>query len=157
MPGMRRVNYYVKHLIQDNGLLCLDALMRTFILFCSQDLDGNFSPNLECFVTHGDPNTIRHPTVVLFADILWHRVASFKFIVSKLFSVFILIVFIFGQAILLRHTRDQTPEEEYAMFACRVVNYLGSLTKLLFSRLTSMTETLVSATSTTGRSGTPGS
>lgn len=113
--GMRRVNYYVKHLIQD--------------------LDGNFSPNLDCLVTHGDPNTIRHPTVVLFADILWHKVASFKFIVSKLFSVFILIVFIFGQAALLRHTTKQTPEEEYAMFSCRVINYVGSLSKLVFSQL----------------------
>lgn len=113
--GMRRVNYYVKHLIQD--------------------LEGNFSPNLECLVTHGDPNTIRHPTVVLFADILWHKVASFKFVVSKLFSVFILIVFIFGQAVLLRHNTEQAPEEEYAMFACRVVNYVGSLSKLVFSQL----------------------
>eukprot|EP00435_Cladocopium_sp_Y103_P065432 s597_g27.t1 len=113
--GMRRVNYYVKHLIQD--------------------LEGNFSPNLECLVTHGDPNIIRHPTVVLFADILWHKVASFKFVVSKLFSVFILIVFIFGQAVLLRHTSEQTPEEEYAMFACRVVNYVGSLSKLVVSQL----------------------
>jgi hypothetical protein len=98
-------------------------------------LEGNFSPNLECLVTHGDPNTIRHPTVVLFADILWHKVASFKFVVSKLFSVFILIVFIFGQAVLLRHNTEQAPEEEYAMFACRVVNYVGSLSKLVFSRL----------------------
>ena len=104
-------------------------------LFALQDLEGNFSPNLDCLVTHGDPNTIRHPTVVLFADILWHKVASFKFVVSKLFSVFILIVFIFGQAVLLRHNTEQAPEEEYAMFACRVVNYVGSLSKLVFSRL----------------------
>ena len=100
-----------------------------------QDLEGNFSPNLDCLVTHGDPNIIRHPTVVLFADILWHRVASFKFVVSKLFSVFILIVFIFGQAVLLRHNSEQSPEEEYAMFACRVVNYVGSLSKLVVSHL----------------------
>lgn len=113
--GMRRVNYYVKHLIQD--------------------LDGNFSSNLEWLVSHGDPNIIRHPTVVLFADILWHRVASFKFVVSKLFSVFILAVFIVGQAALLRHTRPQTAIEEYVMFSCRVVNYVGSLSKTLFSQL----------------------
>lgn len=78
------------------------------IQFLLQDLDGNFSSNLEWLVSHGDPNIIRHPTVVLFADILWHRVASFKFVVSKLFSVFILAVFIVGQAALLRHTRPQT-------------------------------------------------
>lgn len=113
--GMRRVNYYVKHLIQD--------------------LDGNFSSNLEWLVSHGDPNIIRHPTVILFADLLWHRVASFKFVVSKLFSVFILMVFIFGQAALLRHERPQTDIEEYVMFSCRVVNYVGSLSKTLFSQL----------------------
>ncbi|CAK9048506.1 unnamed protein product, partial [Durusdinium trenchii] len=113
--GMRRVNYYVKHLIQD--------------------LDGNASPNLEWLVQHGDPNVIRHPTVILFADILWHRVASMKFVASKLFSVLILIVFVIGQTVLLRHSSQQTPEEEYVMFACRIVNYVGSLTKLTISQL----------------------
>lgn len=76
---------------------------------------------------------ICNPTVVLFADILWHKVASMKFIMSKLFSVLVLVVFIFGQAILVGHTRQITQTEEYVMFGCRVANYVGSLTKLIYS------------------------
>ena len=78
---------------------------------------------------------ICNPTVVLFADILWHKVASMKFIMSKLFSVLVLVVFIFGQAVLVGHTRQITQAEEYVMFGCRVANYVGSLTKLIYSSL----------------------
>ncbi|CAJ1404592.1 unnamed protein product [Effrenium voratum] len=113
--GMRRVNYYVKHLIQD--------------------LEGNVSPNLECLVTHGDPQTIRFPAVVLFSDILWSRVASYKFLASKIYFLVILAVFITGQCALFRHTGPQTLEEDVVMLTCRSINYLGSLPKLFISQI----------------------
>ena len=62
--GWRRVNFYVKHLLQD--------------------ADGDVSQNLEWLVKHSDPVIIRHPTVVLFADLLW-RLASYQFMASKLY------------------------------------------------------------------------
>lgn len=58
------MNFYVKHLLQD--------------------ADGDVSQNLEWLVKHSDPVIIRHPTVVLFADLLW-RLASYQFMASKLY------------------------------------------------------------------------
>lgn len=114
--GMRRVNYYVKHLIQD--------------------LEGNFSPNLEWLVEHSDPKIIRHSTVILFSDVLWHRVASYKFILSKIYFLLILGVFITGQSALLNHKlgKSQTLGEDIAMFSCRVFNYIFSMCKLIISQ-----------------------
>jgi len=62
--GVRRVNYYVKHLLKD--------------------ANDDISQNLEWLVQHGDPVIIRHPTVVLFADILWSGLASYHFMASHL-------------------------------------------------------------------------
>eukprot|EP00435_Cladocopium_sp_Y103_P065929 s642_g28.t1 len=114
--GMRRVNYYVKHLIQD--------------------LDGNFSPNLEWLVEHSDPKIIRHNTVILFSDVLWHRVASYKFILSKIYFLLILGVFITGQSALVNHKlgQSQTLAEDITMFSCRVFNYIFSMCKLIISQ-----------------------
>ncbi|CAE7747253.1 unnamed protein product [Symbiodinium sp. CCMP2592] len=112
--GFRRVNYYVKHLIQD--------------------LDGNLSMNLEWLVSHGDPKIIRHPTVVMFADLLWYKLASYKFVLSKLYFLLMLVIFITSQAIIPNHTGEQqTREELTVMFALRILNYLGMMCKLIFS------------------------
>jgi len=112
--GFRRVNYYVKHLIQD--------------------LDGNLSMNLEWLVAHGDPKIIRHPTVVMFADLLWYKLASYKFVLSKLYFLLMLVIFITSQAIIPNHTGEQqTREELTVMFALRILNYLGMMCKLIFS------------------------
>jgi len=118
--GMRRVNYYVKHLIQT--------------------LDGSFSPNLERLVEHSDPKTIRHPTVILFSDVLWHRLASYKFILSKIYFILILGVFITGQSALLNHKEgeSQTLAEDITMFSCRVFNYIFSMCKLIISQTTKL-------------------
>ncbi|CAK9034021.1 Pentatricopeptide repeat-containing protein, partial [Durusdinium trenchii] len=114
--GMRRVNYYVKHLIQD--------------------LDGYFSSNLEWLVEHSDPKMVRHPTVILFSDVLWHRLASYKFILSKIYFLLILGVFIVGQAALLNHRLEetQTVAEDAVMFGCRIFNYIFSMCKLIISQ-----------------------
>ena len=49
--GMRRVNYYIKHLLIDN--------------------DGNFSDALRWLTANGDPGIISSPVVVLVSDSLW--------------------------------------------------------------------------------------
>ncbi|CAE7466462.1 unnamed protein product [Symbiodinium pilosum] len=114
--GSRRVNYYVKHLIQD--------------------LEGNFSQNLEWLVAHGDPKIIRHPTVVMFADLLWYKLASYKFVLSKLYFLVIMVIFVTSQAIIPSHTgAEQTQEELIVMFTFRMMNYLGMMCKLMFSTI----------------------
>ncbi|CAE7537410.1 unnamed protein product [Symbiodinium natans] len=114
--GLRRVNYYVKHLIQD--------------------LEGNYSMNLEWLVAHGDPKIIRHPTVVMFADLLWYRLASYKFVVSKLYFLLMLLIFVTSQAILPNHTGEaQSREELVVIFTLRILNYLGMMCKLIFGTM----------------------
>ncbi len=54
--GQRRLNCYVKHLIQDS--------------------EGKLNNALMWLSDNKDPKVITHPTVVLFADLIWNRVAS---------------------------------------------------------------------------------
>lgn len=113
--GVRRVNYYVKHLLKD--------------------ANDDISQNLEWLVQHGDPVIIRHPTVVLFADILWSGLASYHFMASKLYFLLTLSIFITGQAALFRHEREQTEVENVAMFCCRMLTYVGSMIPLAVHQL----------------------
>lgn len=41
-----------------------------------QDTEGNFSMALEWLVERNDPKIICHPCVVLFADLLWNKMAQ---------------------------------------------------------------------------------
>ena len=52
--GMRRVNYYMKHLMIDP--------------------EGKFAKNLDWIVKSKDPKLMVHPCLVLLADIVWTRV-----------------------------------------------------------------------------------
>lgn len=113
--GVRRVNYYVKHLLKD--------------------ANDDISQNLEWLVQHGDPVIIRHPTVVLFADILWSGLASYHFMASKLYFLLTLSIFITGQAALFRHESEQTTVENVVMFCCRMLNYVGSMIPLAIHQL----------------------
>ena len=53
-------------------------------LFSAFQLFSRGFGNEEWLVKHSDPVIIRHPTVVLFADLLW-RLASYQFMASKLY------------------------------------------------------------------------
>merc|ERR1719284_2219665 len=84
--GQRRVNYYVKHLMQDS--------------------EGNFNQALEWLVVGKDPKIICHPAVVLFSDMIWNRLANRFFFLGRSYSLFILCIFITSQAI-LTHVKDE--------------------------------------------------
>ena len=58
--GMRRVNYYVKHLLVDE--------------------EGNFSKTVSWIANTRDPKLVCHPVIILVADILWTRVAYRSFL-----------------------------------------------------------------------------
>jgi len=114
--GMRRVNYYVKHLLVDE--------------------EGKLNKPLEWLVESKDPKLICHPVVVLFADLLWSRVARFYFIAGRCWFLFTLAVFVFSQSILKHLTPGpETPSERLAAFACRAFIYVCSLTVLLRNQL----------------------
>ena len=112
--GQRRVNYYVKHLVQD--------------------LEGNCNHALQWLADHKDPKMIVHPVVILFADLIWNRLAMYHFLLGRCYFLFALCVFITSQALLFRHDGTETLEENIVRFVCRCFLYFGSLTKLFYNQ-----------------------
>ncbi|CAE7367938.1 RUB1, partial [Symbiodinium necroappetens] len=108
--GQRRVNYYIKHLVQD--------------------VEGNFSPALKWLAHHKDPRLVSHGVVVTFADLLWNRLASFQFLLGRGYFLFTLIVFITSQSLLI--PGEESLGKNIATFVCRCFLYLGSMSKLVF-------------------------
>merc|ERR1712196_362536 len=118
VAGQRRVNYYVKHLMQDG--------------------EGKMNKAMEWLSDNKDPKIICHPAVVMFADVFWGQLANQYFLLGRLYFLFMLVVFVFSQSILNHlHTNiaDETETEYIAIFACRLVIYLCSMTRLIFQQL----------------------
>ncbi|CAK8999619.1 Pentatricopeptide repeat-containing protein [Durusdinium trenchii] len=118
ISGQRRVNYYVKHLVQD--------------------ADGGFNKGLEWIVEGQDPKIICHDVVVLFADMLWAGLAGHIFLLGRCYFLFTLAVFITGQSILPQLHDDpskQTDAERIAIFACRMIIYVFSMGQLFVNQV----------------------
>jgi hypothetical protein len=111
--SMRRVNYYVKHLLINE--------------------QGNFSQNLAWITAIKDPKLVCHPVIVLVADIVWARVAYKSFLFGKSWLFFTLVVFLTSQS-LLEHLNEGSNGEpkRIAVFVCRCFIYMLSLVQLLF-------------------------
>ena len=78
--GLRRVNYYLKHLLVD--------------------AEGSFSKTIEWVTATKDPKLVCHPVLSLVTDMVWGRVAMRSFLLGKGFFLFTLAIFIVSQAIL---------------------------------------------------------
>merc|ERR1719296_398259 len=78
--GMRRVNYYVKHLLVE--------------------ADGNFSKTIEWVTDTKDPKLVCHPVLSLVTDQVWSKIAMRSFLLGKMWFLFTLCIFIVSQAIL---------------------------------------------------------
>ncbi|CAJ1371643.1 unnamed protein product [Effrenium voratum] len=112
--GQRRVNYYVRHLVQD--------------------MEGNASQTLAWLANHKDPKIIVHPVVVMLADLVWKSLAMYHFLLGRVYFLFALCVFVTSQAILFRHDGTETLEENIVRFGCRCFLYFACLTKLFFNQ-----------------------
>ncbi|CAE8592944.1 unnamed protein product [Polarella glacialis] len=110
--GRRRVNFYLKHLIQD--------------------ADEKFNQALEWMVDAGDPKILCHPVVVLFADLVWGRLANKYFLLGKCWFLFTLMIFITSQSILQYLNEGPKPQSvRRGIFALRCFIYLCSLGQLI--------------------------
>ncbi|CAE6962466.1 unnamed protein product [Symbiodinium natans] len=106
--GKRRVNYYLKHLVQTE--------------------EGRFNQALEWLADFKDPQIISHSVVALFADIVWNRLAMYYFLLTRLYFLLTLCVFATSQAILgSSDARTHSEEENIAIFVCRAFIYVGSM------------------------------
>jgi hypothetical protein len=113
--SMRRVNYYMKHLLIDE--------------------EGGFSKNLAWLTAAKDPKLVCHPVIVLVADIVWSRVAYRSFLFGKSWLFFTLLVFITSQSVLEHLEGEKGEPERASVFACRCFIYMASLTQLLFTHV----------------------
>jgi uncharacterized membrane protein YgcG len=119
--GMRRVNYYVKHLLMDE--------------------DGRFSKTLQWIAATRDPKLVCHPVIVLVADIVWSKVAYRSFLYGKSWTIFMLLILVTSQSI-VEHLDVGVNNEpaRIVVFVCRAVVYMLGLTQLLFGHIKNFTK-----------------
>jgi len=109
--GLRRVNFYVQHLVNDTN--------------------GNLAEGIKSICAAQDQKMISHPVLTLVSDTLWTGVVKRQFILSKLGFLFGLFVFLMCQAILPKYT-EEIPELRWVIFVGRMVNYVFSMVRLGF-------------------------
>mmetsp|Transcript_28120 Transcript_28120/g.65335 ORF Transcript_28120/g.65335 Transcript_28120/m.65335 type:complete len:1268 (+) Transcript_28120:118-3921(+) len=112
--GLRRVNYFVKHLLVD--------------------ADGNFAQTFRWVADFGDPKIVCHPVLVLLSDTVWSNVAYLTFLYGKSWYLFTLLVFLTSQSI-LAHTGtdfDKSQESRTTIFVCRCFVYGCSMLRYVF-------------------------
>lgn len=111
--GSRRVNYFVKHLLLDE--------------------EGDFSPTLSWITRAKDPIIVRHPVIVMVADMVWTRVASITFFYGKSWFLFTLLLFVTSQSILENANKGERTNWERDLVAiCRTFIYCCSMTHLIY-------------------------
>ncbi|CAE8726834.1 unnamed protein product, partial [Polarella glacialis] len=111
--GQRRVNFYIKHLVQD--------------------AEGNFSKCLDWLVEAGDPKIMCHPAVVLFADLVWGGIANRFFLLGQCWLLFSLFLFIISQSV-LQHL-NETQGIRTSTMAIRCFIYVAVLGRMIFVQL----------------------
>lgn len=115
MHGLRRVNYYIKHLVTD--------------------AEEHFCQALEWLVEAGNPKTVCHPVVVLFSDLLWDGVAYKYFLLARCWVLFSLAVFITGEAALKVRGGEPDGSQRVAIFCCRLFIYLSNMSMIAFNQV----------------------
>ncbi|CAJ1369249.1 unnamed protein product [Effrenium voratum] len=115
--GYRRVNYYVKHLVQD--------------------LEGQPSETLSWLADYRDPKLISHETIVTMSDILWDGV-KYQFLRRRLFFILSLCLFLASQSVLT--VLEPSQNIRNALFVCRTLIYVLGLPQLLYVQLKSLCE-----------------
>lgn len=113
--GMRRVNYYIKNLLQDK--------------------DGEFSKSIEWLVNYNDPQAISHPTSTLAVNLLWSGLAMPFFLASRAFFMLSLCAFMAGQSILIYHDGTERYHHNIAVAGCRGFTFLLSMPSLILDHV----------------------
>merc|ERR1712151_61300 len=118
--GMRRVNYYLKHLVAGP--------------------DGKFAKTLEWIAKTEDPKIVCHSTLTILADTVWNGIAGRQFLWRKSWFVFTLILFIVSQAVLKNISSEGKTEDEQqiqrdTVFGRRLFIYIFSMGQMIYVHL----------------------
>jgi len=100
--GLRRVNYYIKHLVVGP--------------------DGHYAMTLPWITAIKDPKLVCHPIVVFLNEIIWKKVVYRNFLMGKIWLFFTLSIFVVSQAV-------TSLQEDYPslVFATRTFVYICSM------------------------------
>ena len=111
--GSRRVNLYIKHLVQDSK--------------------GAFSPTLQWLVHYKDPKIMSHLAVSFTTDLIWSGFAAYQFLWGRFYFLLTLCLFFVSQSLMKeRKDADEVFEVNVARFAFRVWLYLASFCGLSY-------------------------
>jgi hypothetical protein len=117
--GLRRSNYYVRHLLMDQ--------------------EEQFSPTLAWIAKANDPRLVTHSILAFLSDTVWGRLAQRTFLFRKSWFLFTLLVFIGGQSILKRlNEGNHDATQRVFVFAFRTFIYVFSLTQLLWTHISKL-------------------
>eukprot|EP00929_Paragymnodinium_shiwhaense_P097823 TRINITY_DN5941_c0_g4_i1.p1 TRINITY_DN5941_c0_g4~~TRINITY_DN5941_c0_g4_i1.p1 ORF type:complete len:680 (-),score=136.68 TRINITY_DN5941_c0_g4_i1:277-2316(-) len=112
--GLRRTNYYLKHLLQDS--------------------EGKFNKTMEWIVEARDPKLMVHPMLVLLSEVVWSQVALRSFLKRKVWFILALGLFLLSQSILKSANEDGSDEGlRIATFVLRLCIYLCSMVQMVFT------------------------
>mmetsp|Transcript_60751 Transcript_60751/g.131739 ORF Transcript_60751/g.131739 Transcript_60751/m.131739 type:complete len:472 (+) Transcript_60751:118-1533(+) len=114
VKGMRRVNYYLKHLLVAP--------------------DGGLAKAMEWAAKPKDTDVVCHPILICLSELVWSRLVSGSFFLREGKLILKLLNFILSQAVLeqLIHSQDSFTLR-VIMFSCRCLNYTYNLGSLLWS------------------------
>lgn len=110
--GLRRVNFYVKHLLVNQ--------------------EGEPAEFLREICTIKDPKIMVHPAVVMVSDTLWGGIVRNSFLISRLWFLTSLLIFMLSVAILPKTTQlESIWEVRVVIFFGRTFMYMVTMTRLL--------------------------
>lgn len=110
--GLRRVNYYVKHLV------------------CAPD--GGISETLTWMVAAKVPKIMSDEVIVLVSDTMWNGLVCRQFTKSKIWFMISLLFFMLSQAILPRTENADDFVIRIAVCLARLTMYILTMTRLMY-------------------------
>eukprot|EP00434_Breviolum_minutum_P018136 symbB.v1.2.015999.t1/scaffold1207.1/size131524/1 len=112
VAGMRRVNYYLKHLLVD--------------------AEGHFAKAMMSVVKLGDPVLAVHPVLITLCDVMWKDLVHWRFIQSKFRLLCTTVIFVLGQSVLPYLPGSEATR--VVTFVCRALIYLYFMVGLIYDR-----------------------
>eukprot|EP00927_Polykrikos_kofoidii_P071337 TRINITY_DN6760_c0_g1_i3.p1 TRINITY_DN6760_c0_g1~~TRINITY_DN6760_c0_g1_i3.p1 ORF type:complete len:1429 (-),score=274.05 TRINITY_DN6760_c0_g1_i3:316-4602(-) len=128
--NLRRVNYYVEHLLVTR--------------------EHEVSPALEWLAASKDVKIVAHPIIAFVSDTLWAGVVRRQFTISKLWFVFSLLIFLVSQAVLPKFAMNpegtanlpDTQRLRWYVLVGRALIYCVTLGRLSWQHMTRTGESL---------------
>jgi len=110
LNGMRRTNFYLKHLLINP--------------------QGKVANCLEWVADAEDPKIVCHPMFMMLTDLVWANATYANFLAGKIWLFFTLTVFICSQAV------PQLKRYPVVIFVCRTFVYMCSMNLLIYRHVT---------------------